>query len=92
MKITKIECFPVSLKFAKPVVMSGGAEAASHVVVVKIHTDEGVIGVSETGDTSSGIWVKARTPLCITSIKSTGRRILLGEDPFKIEKIVATHG
>jgi len=54
MKITKIECIPVSLRFAKPVVMSGGAEACSNVVVVKMHKDEGITGISESGGSERG--------------------------------------
>jgi L-alanine-DL-glutamate epimerase-like enolase superfamily enzyme len=89
MKITKIECIPVSLKFAKPVVMSGGAEAASHVVVVKIHTDEGITGISETGGTSPWYMGESQDSIMHNINKVYGPGILLGEDPFNIEKIVA---
>ena len=44
MKITKIECIPVSMKFAKPMVMSVGSIPAADGVVVKIHTDAGITG------------------------------------------------
>ena len=52
MKITKIECIPVSLEFAKPMKMGGGVAKGADAVVVKIHTDEGITGICETGDTS----------------------------------------
>jgi L-alanine-DL-glutamate epimerase-like enolase superfamily enzyme len=89
MKITKIECIPVSLKFAKPVVMSGGAEAASHVVVVKIHTDEGITGISETGGTSPWYMGESQDSIMHNINQVYGPGILLGEDPFNIERIVA---
>jgi L-alanine-DL-glutamate epimerase-like enolase superfamily enzyme len=89
MKITKIECIPVSLKFAKPVVMSGGAEAASNVVAVKIHTDEGITGVSETGGTSPWYMGESQDSIMHNINQVYGPGILLGEDPFKIERIVA---
>ena len=54
MKIVKVECIPVSLTFAKPMIMSCGAMPAAHVVLLKIHTDEGVTGIAESGDTS--VW------------------------------------
>ena len=41
MKITKIECIPVSMKFAKPMIMACGAIPAADEVVVKVHTDAG---------------------------------------------------
>ncbi len=89
MKITKIECLPVSLKFTKPIVMSGGAVEWSHAVVLKIHTDEGVTGVCETGDTS--LWYMGESQDSILHNIATvfGPQILIGEDPFNIEKIVA---
>jgi L-alanine-DL-glutamate epimerase-like enolase superfamily enzyme len=89
MKITKIECIPVSLKFAKPVVMSGGAEAVSNIVVVKIHTDEGITGISETGGTSSWYMGESQDSIMYNINSVYGPGILLGEDPFKIERIVA---
>ncbi len=52
MKITKIECIPVSMRFAKPMKMGGGTADCADSVVVKIHTDEGITGICETGDTS----------------------------------------
>jgi L-alanine-DL-glutamate epimerase-like enolase superfamily enzyme len=69
--------------------MSGGAELASDVVVVKIHTDEGITGICESGGTSPWYMGESQDSMmhCINAIY--GPRILLGEDPFKIEKIVA---
>lgn len=89
MKITKIECIPVSLKFTKPMIMSIGAITTADSVVVKIHTDEGITGISETGDTS--VWYMGDSQDSIMHLinKVYGPQILLGEDPFKIEKIVS---
>ena len=47
MKITKIECIPVSIPFVKPIVMSGGPATKADAVVLKIHTDEGITGIAE---------------------------------------------
>ena len=89
MKIAKIECIPVSLKFAKPVVMSGGAEAASHSVIVKIHTDEGITGIGESGGTSLWYMGESQDSIMSNITNIFAPQILLGEDPFNIEKIVA---
>ncbi len=88
MKITKIECIPVSLKFAKPIVMSGGAEAASHVVLVKMYTDEGITGIAETGGTSPWYMGESQDSI-MHNINVVYGPFLLGEDPFNIETIVA---
>ncbi len=89
MKITSIECIPVSLPFAKPVVMSGGVEACSDVVVVKMHTDDGIVGIAESGGTSPWYQGESQDSIMHNINNVFGPEILLGEDPFNIEKIVA---
>jgi L-alanine-DL-glutamate epimerase-like enolase superfamily enzyme len=89
MKITSIECIPLSIHFVKPIVMSGGAAACSNAVLLKIHTDEGVTGISETGDTSMWYMGESQDSILYNVSQVFGPQILLGEDPFNIEKIVA---
>jgi L-alanine-DL-glutamate epimerase-like enolase superfamily enzyme len=89
MKITKIECIPVSLYFAKPMAMSGGLEVASHAVLVKVHTDEGITGISESGGTSPWYMGESQDSIMHNINHVYGPQILLGEDPFNIEKIMA---
>jgi L-alanine-DL-glutamate epimerase-like enolase superfamily enzyme len=89
MKITKIECIPVSLPFAKPMVMSGGPARCADAVVLKIHTDEGITGISETGDTSLWYMGESQDSIMSNIANIFGPQILIGEDPFNIEKIVA---
>jgi L-alanine-DL-glutamate epimerase-like enolase superfamily enzyme len=89
MKITQIECIPVSLPFAKPIVMSGGPAKCADAVVLKIHTDEGITGVSETGDTSLWYMGESQDSILSNITNIFGPQILLGEDPFNIERIVA---
>ena len=87
MKITSVEVIPVSLPFTKPIVMSGGAVLAAHSVLLKLHTDEGVTGISESGDTS--LWYMGESQDSIFSnIVNVFGPMLLGEDPFNIEVIV----
>jgi len=88
MKITKIECFPVSIPFVKPMKMGLGAAVSSEDVVLKMHTDEGITGICECGDTSP--WYMGESQDSIThNITKVYAPILLGEDPFNIEKIIA---
>ncbi len=88
MKITSIEAIPVSLPFAKPMVMSGSAVTAAHSVVLKIHTDEGITGICECGDTS--MWYMGESQDSIFhNVTKLFAPILLGENPFNIELIVA---
>jgi len=89
MKITKIECIPVSIPFAKPMKMGGGTASVSDAVVVKIHTDEGITGICETGDTSPWYMGESQDSIMHNINKVFAPDILLGEDPFNIERIVA---
>ena len=89
MKITRIECIPVNVPVPKPHVFSGATIATIYGVVVKMHTDEGITGIAETGDTS--VWYLGEGQDSIIHLINNvfGPQILLGEDPFNIEKIVA---
>jgi L-alanine-DL-glutamate epimerase-like enolase superfamily enzyme len=89
LRITRIEVIPVSLHFAKPVVMSGGAATCSNAIIIKIHTDEGITGIAETGDTSMWYMGESQDSIMYNIINVFGPEILLGEDPFNIERIVA---
>ena len=89
MRISKIECIPITLTFKEPFPMGGGVEKGSAGVVVKMHTDEGITGIADTGGTSA--WYRGETQDSIMTMINDvfAPSILLGEDPFNIEKIVA---
>ncbi len=89
MKITRVECIPVSMPFTKPIVMSGGPAKCADAVVLKIHTDEGITGIAETGDTSLWYMGESQDSIMSNITNIFAPQILLGEDPFNIEKIVA---
>jgi len=88
-RISKIECIPVTSKFSKPFPMGGGIEQGSASVVLKLHTDEGIIGIADSGGTSA--WYRGESQDSMMSVINNifAPSILLGEDPFNIEKIVA---
>jgi len=88
MRISKIECIPVTSKFSQPFPMGGGVELGSASVILKLHTDEGIIGIADSGGTSA--WYRGESQDSMMSIiNNIFAPILLGEDPFNIEKIVA---
>jgi L-alanine-DL-glutamate epimerase-like enolase superfamily enzyme len=89
MKITKVECIPVSIPLVKPIVMSGGAATKADAVVIKIHTDEGITGIGETGDTSLWYMGESQDSIMYNLTNLFAPLMLIGEDPFNIETIVA---
>jgi L-alanine-DL-glutamate epimerase-like enolase superfamily enzyme len=88
MRISKIECIPVTSKFSQPFPMGGGVELGSASVVLKLHTDEGIVGIADSGGTSA--WYRGESQDSMMSlINNIFAPFLLGADPFNIEKIVA---
>jgi L-Ala-D/L-Glu epimerase len=61
-KITEVETIPFAIPYVKPVVFASGEVHAAEHVLVRVHTDDGVIGVAEApprpftyGETQAGI-------------------------------------
>lgn len=47
MKITKIEAIPFSIPYRKPLHFASGAVTAAEHVLVRVHTDDGLVGTAE---------------------------------------------
>lgn len=88
-KIVKVECFPVSTPLKKPVIMPNTRITSIDSVVLKITTEDGTVGISDSGDTSS--WYRGELQESIIGMIANviAPRILIGENPRNIEKIVA---
>lgn len=88
MRITRVECIPVTTPLAKPIVIATTNIDAVQSIVLKIFTDDGLVGLADSGDTSA--FYHGETQDSIAGIIATqiAPRILIGEDPTKIEKIV----
>ena len=61
MRITRVEAIPISVPYARPIVVSLGVQINADNIVIKIFTDEGFVGIGEvspllpayTGETQS---------------------------------------
>jgi len=88
MKITDYEIFPIGMPYAEPYVQATGITKMARRVVLKLHTDEGIIGLGDastllpnrTGETAEVIAVVLKNHLC---------PLLIGEDPLQIQNIDA---
>lgn len=89
MKIIKIELIPTSFPLRRPFIMSGAKIISIDSVVIKMYTDSGIIGIGETGDTSPWYIGDSQDSVIEVIRKIVGPRIVLGEDPSRIESIVA---
>jgi muconate cycloisomerase len=84
MKIVKVEPIPLRIPFAAPFKIShGDAREMVEVVIVRIHTDEGIVGVGETQ-----AWRRQGSAETLVSLVRTIRDhfepLLLGRSPFDI--------
>lgn len=62
MKITALEAIPFAIRYSKPLKFASGEVRVAEHVLVRVHTDEGIIGVAEApprpftyGETQAGI-------------------------------------
>ncbi len=87
MRITRVEAIPVSVPYARPIVVSLGVQVNADNIVLKIFTEEGFTGLGEvspllpayTGETQS---------TALSAIKEYLGPALLNEDPCNTEMIL----
>src|SRR6516225_2569053 len=79
MRISRIEVLVVNVPFVAPIRWSGGANADWTRLVIRMHTDDGLLGL---GETLGGEVTKA---LIETEIAA----MFLGENPFDLERILS---
>jgi len=78
MKITDVEPIVVTVPFEAPIRWAFGVRTGTTRTIVKVSTDEGIVGLGET-------YGGRVTALVIENLKP----LVIGEDPFKIERIVS---
>ncbi len=88
MRITRVECIPVHTPLKRPLVIATTNITKLEQIVLKIFTDEGIVGIAESGDTSALYHGETDHSIAGVIASQFAPRILIGEDPFKIEKIV----
>ena len=85
MKITKVECYPISYPRIRP----GAETMGMPSVFVKVHTDGGIVGMGETGHVAADYIGSTQESIIAMIAGVFAPEILLGEDPFNIEEIIA---
>lgn len=88
MKITDYEIYPIGMPYANPYVQATGVTHMARRVILKLHTDDGIVGLGEastllpnrTGESAQVIGVVLKNHLC---------PLLIGEDPLQIDNVMA---
>ena len=88
MRIVRVECIPVTTPLVKPIVIATTNIDRVDQIVLKIFTDDGLVGIADSGDTSAFYHGETQDSIAGIIAKHIAPRILIGEDPTKIEKIV----
>lgn len=81
MKITEVEIIPMRYNMSEPIYSGTGKCCQRHLLMVRIHTDEGIIGFGESA-TYGGPMASVATV-----IEKEIAPMLIGEDPLKVERL-----
>lgn len=86
MKITDLEVIPFNIPYFKPLKwgVAGYLEAAEH-VLVRIHTDQGLVGIAEATPRPT-IYGESQKSIHF-AISQWFKPMLMGQDPFDLEAI-----
>ena len=87
MKITHIETIPINVPLMADLTTktSHGEHVDSPYVIVRVHTDEGLVGLGEA--TLSPRWSGETSPGCVAAIEGLLAPALVGEDPTAVQRL-----
>ena len=90
MEITRVETIPVEvpLKEGLTTKTAGGEHVVSPYVVVRVHTDAGLVGLGEA--TLSPRWSGETSPGCVAAIEGLIGPAITGQDPIAITALRRT--
>ena len=87
MKITKVEVFPIGMAYAKPYEQATGVTKMARRVVVKIYTDEGVVGLGEASTLLPNRTGESAQVIAVV-ISNLFAPLLIGENPLEIQLVM----
>lgn len=85
MKITSIEAVPFTIPYHHPIVAASGVLHSAEHVLVRVHTDEGFVGIGEAV-ARSFVYGESQASI-LAAIRDWFEPAILGLDPFAVEEI-----
>src|SRR3990170_4488907 len=79
MKTTDLKATPVAIPLAAPLLHAWGTHVGFGRLIVQVYTDEGIVGLGECSLTPGGRQIEEVVNSC--------RRLIVGEDPFNLERL-----
>ena len=86
MKITKVEAIELRLPESELVGYGDRASPAGNTLIVKIQTDEGIVGIGEVESSARVAKAVIEAPFSMVMVSGLGR-LLIGMDPLDIRVI-----
>jgi L-alanine-DL-glutamate epimerase-like enolase superfamily enzyme len=87
MKITRVEVFPIGMAYARPYAQATGVTELARRVVVKMHTDEGIIGWGEASTVLPNRTGESAPVIAIVILNHLAP-LLVGENPLDIQRVM----
>lgn len=87
MKIKRIEAIPISVQYKRPITVSLGVQENADNVVIKIYTDEGIVGIGEVSPLLAAYTGETQMT-ALSVIKDYLGPLLINEDPCNSEAIL----
>jgi L-alanine-DL-glutamate epimerase-like enolase superfamily enzyme len=86
-KITRLEVFPIGLPYGRPYEQATGTAEMAKRVIVKVHTDEGIVGLGEASTVLPDRTGESAESITVILVNHLGP-LLLGEDPLQIQSVM----
>lgn len=87
MKITRMEVFPIGMAYGRPYEQATGVTAMARRVIIKLYTDEGIVGLGEASTLLPNRTGESAQVITVVLVNHLGP-LLIGENPFEIQKIM----
>lgn len=87
MKITKVAVFPIGMPYAKPYEQATGVTKMARRVIVKLYTDEGVVGLGEASTLLPNRTGESAQVIAVV-ISNLFAPLLIGENPLSIQHVM----
>src|SRR4051812_23081765 len=87
MKITRVECVPYNIPYHHPIVAASGTLSSAEHVLIRIHTDDGPVGVSEAV-VRAFVYGESQASI-VEAVRLWFEPALINADPFAVEDILS---
>jgi L-alanine-DL-glutamate epimerase-like enolase superfamily enzyme len=87
MKITRIEVYPIGMSYPKPYQQATGISEMARRVIVKLYTDDGIVGLGEASTLKANRTGESAEVIAVV-ISQLFAPLLIGENPLDIQHVM----